>query len=161
MIILSFRVIALLIVALIATGKALTNPDKLNNLVMTKVDKTQPSVPDDELSDDPPGRYATVNGLKMYYEIHGTGRPLVFQVATLTTKKVKKKTTHILKPISNFTVSYVAASDAVDINFIGAETFKTGGQITVLNGVTSASGGSLAGTTKFTISPKGTSISPD
>src|SRR5579884_84459 len=25
----------------------------------------------------PEGRYATVNGLKMYYEVHGTGRPLV------------------------------------------------------------------------------------
>jgi pimeloyl-ACP methyl ester carboxylesterase len=23
------------------------------------------------------GKYATVNGLKMYYEIHGSGRPLV------------------------------------------------------------------------------------
>src|SRR5262245_55343181 len=23
------------------------------------------------------GRYATVNGLKMYYEVHGTGRPLL------------------------------------------------------------------------------------
>ena len=23
------------------------------------------------------GRYATVNGLHLYYEIHGTGRPLV------------------------------------------------------------------------------------
>ena len=23
------------------------------------------------------GKYATVNGLKMYYEVHGTGRPLV------------------------------------------------------------------------------------
>lgn len=26
---------------------------------------------------DPSGRYAAVNGLKMYYEIHGSGRPLV------------------------------------------------------------------------------------
>jgi hypothetical protein len=26
---------------------------------------------------DVKGKYATVNGLKMYYEVHGTGRPLV------------------------------------------------------------------------------------
>ena len=84
-----------------------------------------------------------------------------FQVATMTTKKVKKKVTHILKPITNFTVSYVAATDAVDITFSSAETFPTGGQITVLSGVTSATGGALAGTTKFTIAPKGTRISPE
>lgn len=24
-----------------------------------------------------PGRYASVNGLNMYYEVHGSGRPLV------------------------------------------------------------------------------------
>src|SRR5215467_1494165 len=26
---------------------------------------------------EPPGRYAAVNGLNLYYEIHGRGRPLV------------------------------------------------------------------------------------
>ncbi len=83
-----------------------------------------------------------------------------FEVATLTTKKVKKKTTHILQPISNFTVSYVPANDAVEIAFTSTETFKTGGQITVSSGVTSANGGALAGTTVFTISPKGNNISP-
>jgi pimeloyl-ACP methyl ester carboxylesterase len=31
----------------------------------------------DETKMDAKGHYATVNGLKMYYEIHGTGRPLV------------------------------------------------------------------------------------
>ena len=30
-----------------------------------------------ETSNEAKGNYATVNGLKMYYEIHGTGRPLV------------------------------------------------------------------------------------
>jgi hypothetical protein len=28
------------------------------------------------------GKYANVNGLKMYYEIHGVGRPLVEAPAT-------------------------------------------------------------------------------
>ena len=29
------------------------------------------------MSDEPKGKYAEVNGLEMYYEIHGTGQPLV------------------------------------------------------------------------------------
>jgi pimeloyl-ACP methyl ester carboxylesterase len=31
----------------------------------------------DEMNDDPDGNYVEVNGLNMYYEIHGTGEPLV------------------------------------------------------------------------------------
>src|SRR2546425_2958972 len=31
----------------------------------------------DEMNKDARGAYASVNGLNMYYEIHGTGRPLV------------------------------------------------------------------------------------
>jgi len=31
----------------------------------------------DEMNDDPKGNYVEVNGLNMYYEIHGTGEPLV------------------------------------------------------------------------------------
>jgi pimeloyl-ACP methyl ester carboxylesterase len=31
----------------------------------------------EEPRDKPEGKYANVNGLKMYYEVHGTGRPLV------------------------------------------------------------------------------------
>jgi pimeloyl-ACP methyl ester carboxylesterase len=31
----------------------------------------------DEMTDDSKGNYAEVNGLNMYYEIHGTGQPLV------------------------------------------------------------------------------------
>jgi pimeloyl-ACP methyl ester carboxylesterase len=34
------------------------------------------------------GRYATVNGLKMYYEIHGTGKPLVMLHGALSTIEV-------------------------------------------------------------------------
>jgi pimeloyl-ACP methyl ester carboxylesterase len=37
-----------------------------------------PAAPtEDDAGKDAKGRYAEVNGLKMYYEIHGTGRPLV------------------------------------------------------------------------------------
>jgi alpha-beta hydrolase superfamily lysophospholipase len=38
----------------------------------------KPAVPkEDDANQDASGRYADVNGLRMYYEIHGTGRPLV------------------------------------------------------------------------------------
>ncbi len=67
--------------------------------------------------------------------------PANYQVDTVTTKKVKKKVKHILHPITNLTVTNTAASDAVTIAFTGKETFPTGGQITVLSGVTGAEGG--------------------
>jgi hypothetical protein len=83
-----------------------------------------------------------------------------YQVDTVTTKRVKGKAKHILHPIAIFTVSYAAASDAVTIAFAGKETFRTGGQITVLGGVTAASGGPLEGPTVFTITPGGKQIEP-
>jgi hypothetical protein len=58
----------------------------------------------------------------------------------------------ILHPITNLTVSYAPASEAVTIMVSGKETFPTGGQLTVLGGLTGASGAPLAGTTEFTIS---------
>lgn len=36
-------------------------------------------------ADSDPGGYAPVNGLEMYYEVHGTGRPLVLLHGALTT----------------------------------------------------------------------------
>jgi len=39
----------------------------------------------DEMNKDARGAYASVNGLNMYYEIHGTGRPLVLLHGALTT----------------------------------------------------------------------------
>ena len=78
----------------------------------------------------------------------------------MTTKKVKKKVEHLLRPITNLTVSYTAASDAVMIAFSGKETFPTGGQITVLGGLTIASGGTLSGPAVYAISKGGKSIGP-
>jgi hypothetical protein len=83
-----------------------------------------------------------------------------YQVATMTTKKIKGKISQIPKPITNFIVSYLAANDAVEITLGGKQTFPTGGQISLLEGLTSASGGKLEGTTMFNISRKGTTISP-
>jgi hypothetical protein len=70
----------------------------------------------------------------------------------------KKTIEHIPHPITNFTVTYSAASDAVMIAFTGKETFPTGGQITVLGGLTTTSGGTLSGPAEYTISKGGKSI---
>ena len=83
-----------------------------------------------------------------------------YQLDTITTKKVKKQKQTILQPITNFTVSYLAASDAVEITLGANETFPTGGQLTVLGGVTTAAGGTLTGNAVFTISKGGKSIEP-
>jgi uncharacterized repeat protein (TIGR01451 family) len=87
-----------------------------------------------------------------------------FQLDLITTKKVKKKVKTILHPFTKFTVSYIPASDSVDLTLIGTQTFPTGGQLTVANrppgGVTGASGAPLAGTNVFAISKKGTTIRP-
>ena len=64
----------------------------------------------------------------------------------------------ILHPITNFTVSYVAASEAVQITLGGKQAFATGGQITIASGLTTAAGGILEGNAVFTISKGGKSI---
>jgi hypothetical protein len=64
---------------------------------------------------------------------------------------LKKKET-IPHSITNFTATYLAASDAVEITLGANETFPTGGQITVLGGLTTASGSTLSGPAVFTIS---------
>ena len=81
-----------------------------------------------------------------------------YQVDNVTKKRVKKKVERILQPITRFNVSY--SNDAVTIVLAGRETFKTGGQITILNSLAGASGAALAGTTVFTISKGGKGITP-
>ncbi len=83
-----------------------------------------------------------------------------YQLDNVTTKKVKKKVTTILKPITKFTISYVSATDTVDLNLIGTQAFATGGQLTVESGVTGATGAPVGGTTVFAISKKGNTITP-
>jgi parallel beta-helix repeat protein len=82
-----------------------------------------------------------------------------YRVATFPAK-AKKKGAQAPRPITNFTVSYNAGSDAVTINLVTTQTFTSGGQITILSGVTSASGGALRGTSVFTIGKGGRSIAP-
>ena len=84
--------------------------------------------------------------------------PANYQVDSVTNKRVKKKVERILQPITSFKVSY--SNDAVTIVLARRETFKTGGQITILNSLAGASGTALAGTTVFTISKGGKGITP-
>jgi hypothetical protein len=86
--------------------------------------------------------------------------PANYQVDTVRAKRVKKKVEEIVHPITNFTVSYGPESDTVTITFTRKVTFPTGGQITVLGGVVSASGGQLRGPTQLTIAPDGRRIEP-
>ena len=84
--------------------------------------------------------------------------PANYQVDTVTTKKVKKKTQQVLHPITNFTVSYTAAGGAVEISLGAKETFPTGGRITVVSGLTTAVGGTLTGPAVFAISKGGNNV---
>ena len=81
-----------------------------------------------------------------------------YQVDNVVSKRVKKKAVSTLHPITSFNASY--SNDVVTIKFAGKQAFKTGGQITVLSGVTSPSGAALQGTTVFTISKGGKGITP-
>ncbi len=83
-----------------------------------------------------------------------------YQLDNVTTKKVKKKKTIVLKPITAFRVSYSAGSEIVDLNLIGTQAFPTGGQLTIESGVTGATGAPIGGTTVFAISKNGKAITP-
>ncbi len=81
-----------------------------------------------------------------------------YQVDNVVSKRVKKKVVSTRHPITSLSASY--SNDVVTIKFTGKQAFKTGGQITVLSGVTSPSGAALQGTTVFTISKGGKGITP-
>ncbi len=67
-----------------------------------------------------------------------------YQLDTVTTKKVKKKTTTILHPITRFTVSYVTATNSVDVTLIGTQAFPAGGRLTIVSTSVSGVTGALA-----------------
>jgi len=84
-----------------------------------------------------------------------------YQIDTVTTKVInKKKKETFLHPIANFAVSYLAATDAVQLTLGSNQTFPTGGRITVLAGLTTASGGALTGPAVFMIAKGGKSVVP-
>lgn len=88
------------------------------------------------------------------------GNKANYQAETVSIKRVKKKIQRTFHPIVGFSVSYNGSSDSVTLTFAGKPNFQTGGQITVLAGVTGASGAELGGNTTFTIAPKGRVITP-
>ncbi len=83
-----------------------------------------------------------------------------YKLDAVSIKKVKKNKKTILQPITNFRVSYLVTSDAVEITLGANEKFPTGGQLTVLGGETTATGGTLTGNAVFSISKGGKSIRP-
>ena len=83
---------------------------------------------------------------------------------TTTITHVKKKTKTVYKQLG-ITAVYNASNNSVTLDFVGKQTFKTGGQITVNysppSGVSSEAGGFLnANDAQFTILPKAKGITP-
>ncbi len=88
-----------------------------------------------------------------------------YQVASTTTKRVKRRIVTVFKPVP-FTAAYAPSNDSVTLVLEGKATFATGGRIEVLysppGGVSSEAGIPLdANDTEFTIPPKATGIVPD
>ena len=86
--IMNLPTLALIAASLVCGFVAREAPAALKTDETRTREDAEPSLKGDETKVDTTGNYATVNGLKMYYEIHGTGRPLVllhgaFGVATV------------------------------------------------------------------------------
>ncbi len=87
-------------------------------------------------------------------------KPGNYELDTVAIKKEKKSLVRVLHRTKTFTVTDAPASDSVTIKLRGGQTFPTGGQITVLPGITRGSGVVLSGTAVFAIAPGGKSIEP-
>ena len=83
-----------------------------------------------------------------------------YVVDTVTIKKVKKSLDRLVRPIKGFTVINTPATNSVTIKLAGTQSFPTGGQITILPGVTDQSSAVLSGPTVFKITPGGKKIQP-
>ena len=78
-----------------------------------------------------------------------------YQVDTVTTKKVKKVVEHILHPITKFTgLVYSGERRGRRSRLRAKETFPTGGQITILGGVTDRLGRHVGRSTRCSRSPR-------
>jgi hypothetical protein len=86
--------------------------------------------------------------------------PANYALDTITTKKVRKSVERTLHPVEIFAVTYTPASDSATLELDGAPTFRTGGQIAVLPGVTGDPSVLLMGTTVFTITPGAKAVEP-
>ncbi len=83
-----------------------------------------------------------------------------YEVDTVTIKKVKKSLDRLVHPIKGFTVTETPATNSVTIKLAGTQSFPTGGQITVLPGVTDNFNAVLSGPTVFKITPGGKKVEP-
>ena len=87
-----------------------------------------------------------------------------YQVASTTTKRVKKNIVTVFKPVA-LTAAYNPSNNSVTLSIQGKPTFAKGGQIKVIysppSGVSSEAGIPLdASDTEFTILPKATRVTP-
>src|SRR5258708_2529012 len=74
---LNFPALAVLAAALVVGCEAREKPADQKTVETSQSDDAPPTRKGEETNMDAKVKYATVNGLKMYYEIHGTGKPLV------------------------------------------------------------------------------------
>ena len=86
--------------------------------------------------------------------------PANYELMPWSSRRSRRKQVRVLRTLTNFTVSYNADDNDVTLDFTKAETFPNGGQITVLSGVTSGTGLSVAGSTVFKITAGGKRIVP-
>ena len=73
----SMPALAVLAVAVVVGCEARKNPADQTTNETSQPSASLPERQGIETNNDTQGRYAAVNGLKLYYEIHGTGGPLV------------------------------------------------------------------------------------
>jgi hypothetical protein len=83
-----------------------------------------------------------------------------YQLNAVRTRTARKKLARTLQPVKGFTVTYTPATDSVTLSLTSPQSFATGGQITILQGLTGSSSGVLEGTTVFTITPGGKHLVP-
>jgi hypothetical protein len=86
--------------------------------------------------------------------------PENYALDTVALKKGKKHPNRVLHPIKSFTVTYTPTTNSVTLVLAATQSFPTGGQITVLSGVTADSGSLLTGITVFKITPGGKKLEP-
>jgi hypothetical protein len=77
MIILNLPVLTVLAAAFATAPEVCAVPAEVKCPETRRAERTPPAREGLEIKEPAEGKYASVNGLKMYYEIHGTGRPQV------------------------------------------------------------------------------------
>jgi hypothetical protein len=107
---------------------------------------------------------ATLTGFRLQFNIAldaaGAANPANYQIDLVKMKKVKNKIEKVLQPFEGFTVTNDPGTESVTIKLAGAQSFPSGGQIKILPGITSGTGGVLTGATTLTITPGAKKVRP-